>query len=195
LPRPQLHPTETILDGARSIALSSGASAATVEEIARQTGAPIGSIYHRFPSRDELLARVWIRAVYRSQASFVVALDQPDPVDAAVAGAMSILDFCHDEPADAHLLVAFRHEDLVRADLSDELKSELEELNRPIPEAVGQLARRLFGRRSRRAIERTILVVFDLPYGAARRHLLARTPLPGHLWTDVERAVRAVIED
>jgi AcrR family transcriptional regulator len=194
MPRPELHPTETLLDGARSIALNSGAGSATIQEIARVTGAPVGSIYHRFASRDELLARVWIRAVYRSQASFLVAIDQPDPVDAAVAGAMSILDFCRDEPADARLLVAFRREDLVRAELSDQLAMELEELNRPLLPPIGRLARALHGRRSKQALERTLLAVFDLPYGAARRHLLAAKPLPGHLWSDVERAVRAVLE-
>jgi AcrR family transcriptional regulator len=195
MPRPQLHPTEAILDGARSIALAEGTGSATIEEIARHTGAPVGSIYHRFASRDELLARVWIRAVRRSQARFLEAIDQPDPVEAAVAAALAILDFCRDEPADAALLVAYRWEDLVRAGLSDQLTRELEELNEPVLHAMGRLARKLHGRRSQQALQRTILAVFDLPYGAARRHLLARTPLPAHLWGDVERAVRAVLSE
>jgi AcrR family transcriptional regulator len=193
--RPQLHATEGILDGARSIALEDGARSATVEEIARRTGAPVGSIYHRFRSRDDLLARVWIRAVRRSQARFAAALEEPDPTEAAVAAARSILDFCRDEPADARLLVAFRHEDLIRADLSPDLAAELEELNRPIGRVVGRLATSLHGRRSARGLERTMLCVFDLPYGAARRHLLAGRPVPAHLWDDVERAVRAVLAE
>jgi AcrR family transcriptional regulator len=191
--RPRLHPTEAILDGARSIALAAGAGSATVQAIARQTGAPVGSIYHRFSSRDELLARVWIRAVRRSQAGFLAAIQEPDPVDAAVAGALSILDFCRDEPADARLLVAFRREDLIHADLPAELTRELDGLNGPLLREIAKLSKALHGRQSRESLERTLFVVFDLPYGAARRHLLAESPLPRGLWPDLERAIRAVL--
>jgi AcrR family transcriptional regulator len=193
MPRPQLHASGSILDAARALALSSGVAAATIAEIARISGAPVGSIYHRFGSRDELLARLWIRAVRRSQASCLAAVDDADPVEAAVAGALSILDFCRDESTDAHLLVSFRREDLLRTAPSTALARELEALNRPIEEAIGRLARRLHGRSSRAAVERTVLVVFDLPYGAARRHLIAGHSLPPALRRDVEAAVRAVL--
>src|SRR5215217_3348772 len=108
MPRPQRHATDTMLDAARDLLLGEGSRSATMEAIADVSGAPTGSIYHRFGSRDELIARLWIRAVYRSQASFVAALERQDPRDAALAAAMSILDFCEEHPADARLLVSFR---------------------------------------------------------------------------------------
>src|SRR5829696_1654947 len=114
MPRPQLHLTNTMLDAARGLLLEQGAGSATVEAIAGASGAPTGSIYHRFGSRDELLARLWIRAVERSQASFLAALEDSDPHAAALAAAMSVVDFCEAEPADARLLASFRREDLVR---------------------------------------------------------------------------------
>jgi len=193
MPRHQLYPSDSILDAARALALESGATAATIAEIARTSGAPVGSIYHRFKSRDELLARLWIRAVGRSQGAFLVALQQADPTEAAVAAALAILDFCEDEPADAHLLVSFRREDLLRAAPTPELAGELAELNHPVEDAIGRLARRLYGRGSRPALERTVLAVFDLPYGAARRHLIAGQRLPAGLRDDVEAAVRSVL--
>ena len=107
MPRPQLHPTDTMLDATRDLLLED-ASRATIEAIAHASGAPTGSIYHRFGSRDELVARLWIRAVHRSQASFLVALERDDAREAALAAAMSILDFCEEHPADARLLVSFR---------------------------------------------------------------------------------------
>jgi hypothetical protein len=74
-----------------------------------------------------LLARLWVRAVQRSQASFIAALQKEDARQAALAGALSILDFCDEYPADAQLLVAFRREDLIRSvpegPLADELAS------------------------------------------------------------------------
>jgi AcrR family transcriptional regulator len=192
--RPQLHPTDTMLDAARDLLLEDGSRSATMEAIAEASGAPTGSIYHRFGSRDELIARLWLRAAYRSQASFVVALEREDPRDAALAGAMSIVDFCEEHPADAQLLAAFRREDLIRTAPRGAIAEQLRELNRPIERAIMQLAHRLYGRRTRAALNRTLLAVFDLPYGAARRYLIAGTQLPPGLRADLTRAVVAVID-
>src|SRR5215204_4908654 len=115
MPRPQLHTPDTMLDAARDLLLEQGAGNATMEAIAGASGAPTGSIYHRFGSRDELIARLWLRAVYRSQASFLAALEKDDPREAALGAAMSIVDFCKAHPEDARLLTIFRREDLMTA--------------------------------------------------------------------------------
>ena len=193
MPRPQVHPTDTMLDAARDLLLADG-SRATIEAIADASGAPTGSIYHRFGSRDELLARLWIRAVYRSQASFLAALERENAKDAALGAAMSIIDFCEDHPADARLLVSFRREDLIRSTPEASVAEELEELNRPVERAVTELARRLYGRRTRAALDRTLLAVFDLPYGAVRRHLIAGAELPPALRSDLALAISTVID-
>lgn len=194
VPRPRLHPTETMLDAARDLLLAEGSPSATMEAIAAASGAPTGTLYHRFGSRDELIAKLWMRAVYRSQASFVAAMERDDAREAALAAAMSIIDFCEEHPDDAQLLAAFRREDLIRALPDGPLAEELHVLNRPVKRAVVQLAQRLYRKRSRAALDRTLLAVFDLPYGAARRHLLMKTPLPTYLRTDLGRAVAAVID-
>src|SRR5829696_3558790 len=194
MPRPTLHSTDAILDSARELLLEQGAASATIEAIASASGAPTGSIYHRFGSRDAMLARLWIRAVRRSQEDFLAACAARDPRLAVLGAARSIIEFCRNHPADARLLVSLRREDLIQATEDDELKAELEELNRPVEEAVVDLARRLFGSARRRKLDRTLLATFDLPYGAARRYLIMGTPLPGHLEADVEAAVKAVIE-
>jgi AcrR family transcriptional regulator len=184
-----------MLDAARDLLLEAGSRNATIEAIADASGAPTGSIYHRFGSRDELIAKLWIRAVHRSQASFLAALERDSPREAALAAALSIVDFCEDHPADAQLLVGFRREDLISAVPEGPLADELAVLNRPVERALVQLARRLYGRRSRAALDRTLLAVFDLPYGAARRHLIAGSRLPRELRADLSRAVAAVIDE
>jgi AcrR family transcriptional regulator len=183
-----------MLDAARDLLLERGSGSATVEAISGLSGAPTGSIYHRFGSRDGLLTRLWIRAVCRSQASFLTALEHEDPRIAALNGAISIVDFCEESPADARLLVSFRHEDLVRITPSGDLATELEQLNRPVERAVVDLARGLYGRPTRKALDRTLLAVFDLPYGAARRYVIEGRKLPAGLRDDVARAVTAVID-
>ena len=194
MPRPQVHPTDTMLDAARDLLLQDGSRSATMEAIAGASGAPTGSIYHRFGSRDELIARLWMRAVYRSQAPFVSAMEEPDAKAAALAAAMSIVDFCEEHPADAQLLVSFRREDLIRSAPKGPLAVELAELNRPVERAVVDLTRRLYGTRSRAALDRTLMAVFDLPYGAARRYLIAGAGMPSGLRADLTRAVFAVLD-
>lgn len=183
-----------MLDAARGLLLADGSRAATVEAIAEASGAPIGTIYHRFGSRDALIARLWVRAVYRSQASFLAALEHPDAGEAAVAAALSIFDFCEEHPGDAQLLASFGHEELLGLTPDGPLADELKELNRPVERAVVILAKRLYGGRSRAALDRALLIVFDLPYGAVRRHLIAGRPLPSALRADLETAVRALVE-
>ena len=83
--RPQRHSTDAILDAARELVLDGGARAATMDGVVAASGAPKGSIYHRFSTLEDLLAAMWLRAVRRSQAAFLAALDDPDPFEAAVA--------------------------------------------------------------------------------------------------------------
>jgi AcrR family transcriptional regulator len=183
-----------MLDAARDLLLAGGSGSATIEAIAAASGAPTGSIYHRFGSRDELVTRLWIRAVRRSQAAFLAALEGEDPKAAALAAALAIVDFCEEHPADAQLLVSFRREDLIRGAPSGALADELGELNRPIERAIATLAARLYGTPSRAGIDRTLLAVFDLPYGAARRHLVRGKRLPASLRDDLATAVAAVVD-
>jgi len=195
VPRPELHPTDSILDAARGVVLEQGLGAATVAAIAKSSGAPVGSIYHRFGSVDDLLTKMWIRAVRRSQARFAAAAEHPDPVEATVGAALSVYDFCVDHPADARLLLSFRREDLAGGRLDPDQITELEHLNEPVAAVVKNLARRLYGRASRRSLDRVITAVFDLPHGAVRRPLTNREELLPQRREAVEAAVRAVIAD
>lgn len=193
LGRPQLHSEEAILDAARGLVLDVGARAATLNAIARASGAPKGSIYHRFSSLADLLAEMWIRAVRRSQQAFLESLDDPHAMTAAIAAALSIHDFAQRERADARLLASLRREDLIEGLEAPRLRAELEEVNKPLELALMQLARRLFGRATAANLEKTMFAVVDLPVGAIRRHLVAKSPLPPTLREQLKAAVQAAL--
>jgi AcrR family transcriptional regulator len=196
LARPQLHSTESILDAARDLLLETGARGLTVDAIAAASGAPVGSIYHRFGSLEGLLAEMWVAAARRFQAVFLEALGaQGKPVEAAVAGAVSMYDFARDAPADARLLAALRREDLFETVASPTLRQELEELNRPVESELAELSRQLFGNAGPAALQRTTFAVVDIAHGAVRRHLLAGTAPPAPLRVWIETAVRAALKD
>jgi AcrR family transcriptional regulator len=193
--RPPLHTEEAILDAARTLVLEGGARSATLNAIAQASGAPKGSVYHRFASLNELLAAMWARAVRRSQQVFIEALEEPDAMRAAVAAALSIYDFARREPADARLLASLRREDLIESVEAPRLQRELAELNRPLQDALAELARRLFGDVTRDELERTVCAVVDLPIGAIRRHLIAGGQLPETIPDQLAAAVRAALGD
>lgn len=191
--RRELHSADSILDAARELVLDRGARAATMDRLVAASGAPKGSIYHRFGTLDELLAVLWLRAARRSQAAFLAALTADDPTEAAVSAALSLVDFAVDADRDAALLAAMRPEDLVAAVTDDRLRAELDEVNAPLGRAVVELTGRLTGGTDAAAVDRTACAVVDLPLGALRRPLLAGTPVPPHLRDLVEAAVRAAL--
>jgi len=176
-----------------------GARALTIDAVTRATAAPVGSIYHRFRSVDELLARVWLRAARRSQDAGLkaaAALEErawDDAVGAAVTVALALYDFCVRDRSDAILLASFRPADLLRLQLPAELATDLATINEPIKPLIDRTARACFGRANTRTRDLVHLVLADLPYGLARRHLEAgRTPPPSRR-AALGRAARAVL--
>jgi AcrR family transcriptional regulator len=191
--RPELHPTDAILDGARGVVLEQGLGAATIAAIAESSGAPVGSIYHRFGSVDDLLAQMWIRAVRRSQVRFAAAAEELDPTEAAVGAALSVYDFCVEHPADGRLLLSYRPEDLAGGRIDPKQRAELARLNEPVEAVVKDLARRIYGRVSRGSLDRVLMAVFDVPHGAVRRPLTTGETLSPQRRDAVEAAARAVL--
>jgi AcrR family transcriptional regulator len=76
---------QALLDAARTLALTDGPRAVTVAAIAGASGAPSGTLYHRFGSRDGILRAAWLRALEGFQARWLEAARDPDPLEAGVA--------------------------------------------------------------------------------------------------------------
>jgi AcrR family transcriptional regulator len=176
------------------LVLSDGARAVTVDRIVAVSGAPKGSVYHRFSTVDDLLAAMWLRGVRRSQDRFLEPLSSDgNPLDAAVAAGLAIHDFASEEPADARLLAAMRREDLVAEVTDPALRAALQHINDQLHSALVVLARRLYGRATADAVERTACAVIDLPQGAIRRHLVAGVAVPRGVRSQLAAAIRAAL--
>jgi AcrR family transcriptional regulator len=192
--RPRHHDPDAILDATLGLVLDRGARVCTVATIAHASGAPTGSIYHSFGSREELLARLWIRSARRSQASFLeAAAGGPNPSVAARRAAMSVFDFARTQLADARLLASMRVEDLLGTPVQPALAAELRTLNDPVKRSIAGLAAELAGDRRARSREAMALATIDIPQGAIRRHLLAGRRPPSTLRAPLERAVGAAL--
>jgi AcrR family transcriptional regulator len=191
--RPALHSTDVILDAARDALLREGPRGATIQAISAASGAPTGTLYHRFGNRDRLLIEAWLRAVRRFQDGFLAALEGQESLDAAIAGALWTPHFVRTHEADARLLLAFRQADLADAPLPDDLRAQCEGLNAHTKRAVSGLAGALYGRARATEVERVMLGVVDLPLGTVRRHLERGARLPRTLEPQLEAAVRAAL--
>src|SRR5258707_15261175 len=88
MPRAPQFDQAQILDAAERLIARHGPSGATIGAIARAVRAPTGSIYHRFDSRDVLLAEVWLRAAAAFQDAFFARLAGPVPWQAGLAAAV-----------------------------------------------------------------------------------------------------------
>ena len=106
--------------------------------------------------------------------------------------ALAIYDFCVSERSDAILLASFRPADLL-ALLPTQLATDLTAINEPIKPLIDRAARACFGRANARTRDLVLLVLADLPYGFARRHLEAGLTPPPSRRAALGTAVRAVL--
>lgn len=175
--RAPLYPVDDILDAALVLVGEEGVQGASVAAIARRLGAPSGSIYHRFASRDLVVATLWVRTVRQFQRGFLEALQVTDPVEAARRGATHTVGWAADHRREARLLTLHRRQDLL-ARWPDELGEELATLNDEVKAALVGFAERRFGRGDAEVLGRVRFALVEIPYAAARQMLLADQPLP-----------------
>jgi AcrR family transcriptional regulator len=182
-----------ILDATGGLVADAGPSAATIAAICAALGAPAGSIYHRFASRDVVLGRLWLRNAALFQDNFVAALAERDPVAAGLQAALSLPHTARAHLAAARIMLLHRREDFLGGGWPPEMQAEALRLKRQADDALDELARRLFGRTSASALSATRFAVLDIAYAAVRRHVAANEPPPLIVDRLIEPAYLAVI--
>ena len=189
---PRKHETDVILDAARALVLVGGPRAASVAAIAKASGAPAGTLYHRFGNRDGILAAAWLRALERFQAR-AMATEADTPAETAAAMAVAGISFARELPEDARLLLTIRPADLLDGEPDAAFQETLAAMNAPLRERLGALARQLYGSSDARSVDAVARAVADLPYAVVRRHAHDE-PMPSWLEADVAASARAVLE-
>ncbi len=155
---------------------------------------PVGTLYHRFGSRDGVLAAAWLRALEGFQRCALAAAAHPDPLEAAVAMASSQIGFAREQPEDARLLLTLRRDDLLDAAPDNLFRARLEAINAPLETTIAALAKALAraGRRAR------IGRCHPSRRRSAQRHHPSLRARPGRLpaWLDhdVAAATRRLLE-
>jgi len=192
--RPAKFTEDQILDATLQLVASGGPGAATMAAIAEEVGAPVGSLYHRFSSRELLLAGLWMRTVRRFQRGFLDALADSDVDAAATNAALHSLRWAREHLDETRVLLLHRREDLA-ARWPDELGDDLAQLNDGVAAALQEHARRRYGSDGPERMQHLLFALADVPYAAMRRYIAAGEPPPATIDDLVTTTCRCVLAD
>ncbi|MBB3890618.1 AcrR family transcriptional regulator [Phenylobacterium haematophilum] len=194
MPRPAKFDEGQILDAAAALVSSRGPAAATMTAIKHALGAPSGSIYHRFRTRDELLGRLWLSKAQAFQDRWMAALEEVDPVKAGLEAALSMPRQVRADFDGARVMLLHRREDFMLDGWPPEMKAEAERLGRQIKQGLGQMTRRLFDLDTAATRRATAFATIDIPFSAVRRYVGEGGAPPPHVDALIERAYSAVMD-
>jgi AcrR family transcriptional regulator len=179
----------SFLDAARALIAERGPQAVTVDSIAVRMGAPKGSFYYRFASRDALLGQVWLNTVLAYQQGFVAAIEAGDGLKAALhtpAWARQHLD-------DARLLMLYSRHDFVQGDWPAALKQGVADQAERFEACVRTFARGAFGRAGQPEMRRAAFVLAEVPLAAVKLHLKRRERPPPLVDELISKTYRAIV--
>ncbi|MEW6736806.1 MAG: TetR/AcrR family transcriptional regulator [Acidobacteriota bacterium] len=171
MPTPRKFTEENIIDAALRLASELGPAAVTVGAIAGDLQAPIGSIYHRFKSRDVLLGEAWLRTVEDFQAGFLKALNEPDTDSAGLQAALYTPRWVRKYPTQARILLLYRREDFYSNGWSAGMAERAERLGSELHNGLQEFARHYLGSAEKRNMQKLAFAIVDLPYAAVRRYV------------------------
>jgi AcrR family transcriptional regulator len=169
--RPAKFTEDLILNAASEIVAADGPGGATIAAIGHALGAPSGSIYHRFRTRDELLGRLWLSKAAYFQDNFVNALAHPDAIQAARDAALSLPHSVRLDLTGACIMLLYRREDFLSDNWPPEMKAGATRLGRQVESAIEAITRRLFGNSRQASKLTTTFAVLDVPFAAVHRHV------------------------
>ena len=170
-----------------------GPQAVTVADLAREVGAPTGSIYHRYRSREQLLAELWMEVVEGFQAGFAASLAGADDLEGAVDTARFMAAWTREHPLEARLLLLHRRQDFVAGDWPEDLAARASALEPQIGAALRSFAQRVCGRADAETMARLRYALLDAPFGAIKPYVQARKRVPAVVDDLVAATVRAVL--
>jgi AcrR family transcriptional regulator len=177
------------LDAALRLVTGGGVGAATMSAIAESLGAPIGSVYHRFPTKEILLAGLWLRTVESFQRGFLEALGRLDGLSAA----LHTPRWVKENLMEGRILLVHRREELVSGGWPGEVRERAARLSYELDEGIRDYALQTFGDVTETSILKTVFALIDAPYSATKRYLLMGKSPPGLLDELIEKTFYAVI--
>ncbi len=180
---------DQILGAALALLAERGPDGVTMSDISGQTGAPIGSLYHRFPSRDHLMARLWLTIVESFQEGFLEDLARGDGLSAALYTPR----WTRGHFDEGRVLLLFRREELVAGEWPEEVKGRAASLARELEEGFRDFVRERFGGVTDEMLATVAFALIHAPYGATRPYLERGEIPPAVIDRLIEKTYRSIM--
>jgi AcrR family transcriptional regulator len=174
--RPPQYDEAAILEGARQVSAELGPQKLTIAAVAKRAGAPVGSIYHRYTSRDEILAALWLELVEEFQKRFLAELEGADVIRAGLSAVRYTCEWIGRHPRDARLLLLHRREDFAAQRWPASYRRRAQELTRGATARLTAYASRLMGPGAS-GLRTVRFILVDLPTAALRRDVEDGVPI------------------
>ena len=177
------------LDATLRLVAEGGPASATISAISEELEAPIGSVYHRFPTKEVLLAELWLRTVESFQGGFLEALRRLDGLSAA----LHTPRWVRENPMEGKVLLVHRREELVSGRWPEEVRERAARLSYELDEGIRDYALQTFGDVAETSILKTAFALIDAPYSATKRYLMMEKSPPKLLDELIEKTFYAII--
>jgi AcrR family transcriptional regulator len=159
---------------------------ATLQGVVAATRISIGSLYHRYGSREGLLARTWLDAVRAFQIRFLKAIETEDE-NAGERAALITPQFCRAESERAIVLACCRRSEFLSDETPTVLRVAIRDVNKEADAAL-----RRYAKRTGCSLRACRLGVVAFPLGAVRLYL-PEHPVPQAIDTYVVEAFRSAM--
>jgi AcrR family transcriptional regulator len=180
---------DDFVESAAALIAEGGPGAATTNAVIQGCRATVGSFYHRFASRDELLGELWLGLAEGYQRDFLTLLREGD----ISAAALFTPRWVRLHPREARILLQHKREDFMEDKWPPAFKRRARRLAAELREGLRECAERQFGCCSEEALYQVCFALIDVPLAAVRRSLSAGTPVPLQADLLVLKCCRALI--
>ncbi len=186
--RPSFEHT-AFLAAARDLAAQNGPAAVTVTSVTERLGAPTGSFYYRFASRDVLLAELWLATALAFQRGFVAAIKAGDGLTAALHTPVWVRSHLDD----ACVFLLHHRDDFVQGGWPAALTARVAHQARRVDACYRRFARDAFGGVNAERLRLARFVLADVPKAAVSPHLRRREPPPPIVDDMIRITYRAIL--
>jgi AcrR family transcriptional regulator len=180
---------EEFIDSAIKIIAEEGLGALTISGLSTRMTAPIGSVYHRFPSRDALIAELWLNIIESFQNEWLEILEKD-----GLAATIFCMEWVRNHPNEARVMLLYRVDDLTSGEWPKDLQKRAQQLSRKLREGVASFTQKQFGSVTRENIDRTLFAIHDAPMGILRRYMRENEMPPKSIAELIRATYKAVME-
>ena len=189
LGRPRTYDDRALFDAAKAVLRERGLRGLDVRAVCEAAGVPSGVVYHRFPSREALLAETWLVTVAGFQEAFLAVLAEGDLVRTATF----VVGWARAHADDAGLLMVHRVEDFIGKGDTERSKRATD-LRRRLSLGFARAAKRAFPKLGApEATDRLVFAVVRIPEAAVRSYLVRGATIPASAELLVRDALRGIV--